>query len=220
MFDRGFWRSAVMLILVPLLAACGTNPTETIVLGEILKEETFDADFAWMNYFNADQNVDFRVENGVYRAQASDSGFMWTIDADVHTNVSIQVDAQQLSAFRNNAYGLMCRASTSDNGDGYYFLISGDGYYTIRVGATDQIRALIPWTRSDAIQQDQSINRIRIVCVDDYLALYLNGQFIAEARDTRFRRGYTGLVAGVPGQGDIDVQFDTLTIREASLSPQ
>lgn len=213
-----FLRWLCLMGLVMQLAACGAQPSENVVLGDVLKHEEFNSDFAWMRYANASQNVDFRVENGVYRAQAANGGFMWTIDADVHTNVSIQVDTQQLSSYRDNAYGLMCRASTSDNGDGYYFLISGDGYYTLRVGSTDRIRALIPWTQTSAIQQNQSINRIRIICVEDYLALYINGQFVAEARDTRFQRGYAGLVAGVPGSGEVDVTFDDLIIRSASLA--
>ena len=76
-----------------------------------------------------------------------------------------------------------------------------------------------PWTRTDAIQQGRGINRIRIVCVDDYLALYVNGQFVAEARDSLFASGYAGLTAAVPEGGEVDVRFDDLVIRAATGSP-
>ena len=77
--------------------------------------------------------------------------------------------------------------------------------------------ALSCWTYSDAIQQGRSINRIRAVCVGDYLALYVNGQFVAEICDSYFNRGYAGLTAAVPEGGEVDVTFDDLTITSASL---
>jgi hypothetical protein len=111
----------------------------------------------------------------------------------------------------------MCRAAPANNGDGYYFMISGDGMYTLRRGSQDQVGALIEWTYSDAIQQHTSINRIRSVCIDDYLALYINGQFVAETHDSYFIRGYTGLTAAVPEGGEVDVTFDQLKIWSAEL---
>lgn len=181
-------------------------------------EEDFSRSFAWENYADPAIQVDFRVEDGVYRAQAAEGGFMWALNAQIHTDVVIQVDTQQISEGGVNAYGVMCRASPTNNGDGYYFMISGDGMYTLRRGATDRVGALIPWTHTNAIQQGRSINRLRIVCIDDYLALYVNGKFVAETRDTYFSRGYTGLTAAVPEGGDVDVTFDDMIIWSGELS--
>jgi hypothetical protein len=207
-----------MVILVALLiAACKPRPTGQYALGDVLLEEDFSQSFAWENYTDPDLQVDFRVEEDVYRARAHDGGFMWTLNSQAHMNVVMQVDTQQLSDYANNAYGVMCRAAPTNNGNGYYFLISGDGNYTIRRGATDQVGALIKWTYSDAIQQGKSINRIRAVCIDDYLALYVNGQFVAETRDSYFSRGFAGLTAAVPEGGDVDVTFDQLIIWSAEM---
>lgn len=210
------WR-VVWAGLVMLLAACQSQRGERYALGDVLLEEDFSEPFAWESYADPNLHVDFRVENGVYRAQASDGGFMWALNAQPHMDVVIQVDTQQLSDYANNAYGVMCRASPNQNGDGYYFFISGDGNYTFRRGATDQIAPLIPFTYSSAIHQGKSINRIRVVCIGDYLALYVNGEFVAETRDTYYQRGYAGLTAAVPEGGDVDVTFDQLTIWAASL---
>ena len=156
----------------------------------------------------------------MYRARASDGGFIWALNAQMHSDVVIQVDTQQISEYANNAYGVMCRAAPANNGDGYYFMIGGDGAYTIRRGSLDRINALIEWSYTDAIQQGRSINRIRAVCIGDYLALYVNGQFVAEIRDSYFNRGYAGLTAAVPEGGEVDVTFDDLTITAASLAQQ
>lgn len=208
-----------MFILV--CAACTPpQPTEHIVLGEVLLEEDFSNPQIWEHYVDPNLNVDFRVEDGMYRARASDGGFIWALNAQMHSDVVIQVDTQQISEYANNAYGVMCRAAPANNGDGYYFMIGGDGAYTIRRGSLDRINALIEWSYTDAIQQGRSINRIRAVCIGDYLALYVNGQFVAEIRDSYFNRGYAGLTAAVPEGGEVDVTFDDLTITAASLAQQ
>ena len=206
-----------LLLLAIVASACQPQPTQRFALGDVLLEQSFDDSFAWESYADPQLQVDLRVEEGVFRAQASDGGFMWALNSQAHTNVVMQVDTEQLSDYANNAYGIMCRAAPTNNGDGYYFLISGDGNYTLRRGSTDQVGALIPWTYSDAIHQGQTINRMRVVCIDDYLALYVNGSFVAETRDTSFSRGYAGITVAVPEGGEVDVTFDQLTIWEGTL---
>lgn len=206
--------------LLTIGACTPPAPSQMIALGDELLREEFDDGMRWQSYRHPERNVDFRVENGTYRAQAWDGGFMWVLyDAAQHTDVVIQVDTEQISDDRNNAYGLMCRASPTDNGDGYYFLISGDGYYTLRVGTRAGVNDLIPWTETPAIQQDRSINRLRVACIGDYLALWVNGVFIAETRDSRFTQGFTALTAAVPDAVSVDVRFDALRIWQARISP-
>ncbi len=213
------WRVLPIFLIAPFLISCAAHaaPTETVALGEVLSEVDFSHSYDWEQYSNEEQHVDFHIEDGAYRAHAWDHGFIWTLNSEAHTNVVIQADTRQLSTYANNAYGLMCRASPTNNGDGYYFFISGDGNYTIRRGATDMIRGLIKWEPEGVIQQGQAINRIRIVCIDDYLALYVNGEFVAETRDERYQRGFAGISAAVPEGGDVDVLFDDLTIWDAYI---
>ena len=211
------WMKHMVLLL--LLAGCGAQPTERFALGETVMREDFTTSFAWEEYVNLDQKVDFQLQDGAYRARAWDGGFMWAIKPPAHTDVVVEVETIQLSDDGSVAYGVMCRAAPTDNSDGYYFLIGGDGYYTIRRGSTDRIGALIPFTYSGAIRQGRGVNRVRAVCIGDYLALYVNGEFVAETRDDYFSRGYTGLAAGVVEGGDVDVAFDDLTVWAASLLP-
>lgn len=113
---------------------------------------------------------------------------------------------------------MLCRASANNDGDGYYFLISGDGYYSIRRGATERVDGLIDWAQTDVVNQNRGLNRIRAVCIGDYLALYVNGQFLAETRNSRYTRGYAGLTAAVVDGGAVDIAFDDLSIWSAQLT--
>ncbi len=205
---------ALFLILI---AGCAAEPTERYVLGDVVQRVDFGPSSVWQQYVHPEQNVDFQTLDGVYRARVWDGGFMWTIHPPMLTDTVIEVETTQLSDYRNNAYGVMCRANPTDNSNGYFFLISGDGHYTIRRGAVDTVAPLIPFTYSDAIRQDHGINRLRAVCVGDYLALWINDTFVAETRDDYFDEGYTGLSVAVVKGGDADIAFDDLTVSAASL---
>jgi len=200
------------------LAACTPRPSQTVTLGALLEQVDFSRGSQWEQYSSEAQRVNFRIEDGAYRAEAWDGGFIWALNPHEHTDVLIQVDTQQLSEYANNAYGVMCRAAPTNNGTGYYFFISGDGSFTIRRGAADEVHPLIPWTTSAAIQRGQAFNRLRAACVGDYLALWVNDQFVAETRDDYFRRGAAGISAGVPEGGAVDVTFDDLRIWQAALA--
>lgn len=214
---KSLCKLAWALALVLLAAGCETRPSRSYMLGDVLEEVDFSRLSDWERYVHPDQRVDFQIDDGSYRVRADHGGFMWTLNTRAHDDVVIQADSVQLSEDPDNAYGLMCRASGSANGDGYYFFISGDGMYTIRRGAGRQVSALIPWTRSAAIQQGRAINRIRIVCVEDYLALYVNGAFVAETFDSLYRRGYAGITAAAAPEGDLDVIFDDLILWRGDL---
>jgi hypothetical protein len=121
----------------------------------------------------------------------------------------------------------MCRVNAE--GEGYAFLISNDGFGAIAYadkGASERgsLSFLFDWVESDAINAGQAENTIRAVCVDDYLALYVNGEFVGDVEDDRFTSGgQAGLIAGLfiesgDELGEVIVDFDDLTVSEGSLS--
>ena len=201
---------AAMMIMTLLLVAW---EYET---GEVLLTESFNEAAAWETYIQ--DEVDFQVVDGAYHVQTGDGGYVWGLNDAEHDNVVIEVTANQLSSFENNAYGVMCRADTSNNGDGYYFLISGDGYYAISKGEGEDVNEIVEWTTSSAINQGQASNTIRAVCIDNYLALYVNGKFVADTEDSDYSSGYAGFAATAFDGGNTDITFDNLTITAASLS--
>ncbi len=212
-----FW---IGVLLLGALAGCQGKPGYEYRLGDVLLEQDFSQSFAWERYQSTERGTDARVEAGVYRMQARGSGYIWGLNAAMHDNVMIEVQAQQQSDDSNNAYGVMCRADPSNDGDGYYFLISGDGYWSIRRSSGDGVEPLVEFTRSDAIRRDQSLNTLRAICVDDYLALYVNDQFVGEARDRLYSAGFAGMIvaaAGDDGEANVDIAFDNLRIVEARI---
>ncbi len=213
MYKKGM---LIALIVFSIILVGCSGPSKEATLGNVLLSESFDSSSAWETYFG--ETVELEVVDGSYRVRTGDEGYIWGLNEASHSDVVIEVEASQLSEFENNAYGVMCRADTSNNGDGYYFLVSGDGYYSIGKGEGPDVTPLVDWETSSAVNEGQATNSVRAVCVGDYLALFVNDRFVAEATDSTYSSGYTGLTATAFDGGDTDISFDNLSIWEATVS--
>lgn len=103
----------------------------------------------------------------------------------------------------------------SANGDGYLFLIRGEGAFAILRSRNRDLIPLVDWTQSDVINQGPGRNELRAVCMGDYLALYINGEFMADATDTTYDSGQVGLAASASSRLGVKIEFDNLMVHEA-----
>lgn len=185
-------------------------------VGDLLLNETFSALNAWETYTSRTGSL--RITDGRYEIRFREQDLLlWGQNSAVHSNVAIEVETRMLSSEVNNGYGIMCRADPANTIDGYYFLISGEGRYTIYLFEGGVRRDLIPWTASDAINQGFADNTLIAVCNGDYLAFYANDQLLGETRDNTFTSGNAGMAATifVPDE-DVYVVYDNLKIWQLS----
>lgn len=101
-------------------------------------------------------------------------------------------------------------------GDGYLFLIQGSGSYAILRSRGRDVVPLVNWTVSDQINVGPGSNHLRAICLGNYLALYVNDQFMADVTDDTYSSGQVGLVASAANRLGLRVEFDNLTVSEAS----
>lgn len=107
-------------------------------------------------------------------------------------------------------------ALDSSNGDGYLFLIQGGGSYGIFRARGRDLTPLVNWQTSDAINVGPAENRLRAVCVGDYLAFYVNDRLVAEATDPTYTSGQVGLAASAASRLGARIEFDNLTVSAAT----
>ncbi len=151
---------------------------------------------------------------------AAEDRMIWGVASRNFADLVVDVDATQVSApaNNNNAYGIFCRVQPGATGDGYAFLISGDGFYSIQRITGGDYEPLVNWSRSDVIRQGNATNHIQAVCNGDYLALIVNGELLAEARDGTYTEGDIALVAGTLEAEPTEILFDNLVIRRPAGS--
>jgi len=139
---------------------------------------------------------------------------MWGVANRSFDNVAIEVDATQVSAGpeSNNDYGVICREQ--GDGNGYYLLVSGDGFYAILKSAQDEFQPLVDWTESDTVKQGNATNRIKAVCNGSTLELFVNGQRLTSAEDSTYTKGDIALTATTYEDVAAEVHFDNLAVSK------
>lgn len=187
-----------------------------VTADKLLQEVVFDKKTDWELF--SDDSTKLAIAKGVYQMSSKGNIIAWGLNNSAESNLVIQVKTKQTSKNTDNAYGVMCRAEPSNNGDGYYFQISGDGFYTITMRNGDWT-TLVDWAESKAINAGQDENEITAVCAGSYLALYVNDVLLAETNDDTFSNGNTGLtVSAFADSKDVVVEFDDVQIWSASVS--
>lgn len=206
-----FGLSGCVAIMPPDLPARSAQP------GDLLLDASFElADQStddWQEF-----SVDFAtlaIVDGTYQARLMRVNYIWGLyQAETYSNVIVEADALLLSSDDQALYGVRCRASVANPANGYYFMISGDGNYSIRYGAGNAIDPLVKWQASAAIRRGRQPNTLRAICDGNYLALYINGEFVAEVTDTRYRQGHVGIALALPPSGgDVaEVAYERLQV--------
>ncbi len=153
-------------------------------------------------------------KDGIYFVRGEDKDYYYYGRVDhSFADIIVEVDAIQVlaPADNDNAYGVGCRIQT--NGNGYFFRISGDGYYAIFKEVGEEHEWLVDWAQSTAIHQGNAANHIRAICDGGYLALFVNGELLAEAEDATYTEGDIALMATTFGDEPTEIHFDNLVVR-------
>lgn len=214
-------KSSLAIVFILLSACLPLAPIEaprSTTVSERVLNESFDSTEAWTVY-NTDGLFMDIVENSFQAELGWPGHFAWSSNHQDYENTILEVDITWLSDYEQGIVGIICRGQ--ENGNGYYVLISYDGNFSIRRGGQYTDDALRKWQGHRDIPRDGSPIRMRVICIDDYLGLYINGEYIDGAVDSRFNRGSIGLVLGLPpntnGNDIVAVQFDNLRVWKAEL---
>jgi hypothetical protein len=211
----------LFLGLLLLLTACGAaapgEPRARVNLGDERARYTFDEPTAAWDIFSlgGDQAV-FRLgDDALEGAVIADRGYIWSLEGNRYNDVAVQAAVQQTQGARGNGFGLMCRAD--EQGNGYYFVISSARQFAIlkAVPEEDNPIWMVGWESHPAISEDKP-NTLEAVCAGDYLRFSVNGQFLADLRDSTFSVGQVGVALGAIEE-TLWVRFDDIIIRAAQL---
>jgi hypothetical protein len=188
------------------------------VVGEPAAEVLFEDDFSdpasgWEVGQYDTGSVGY-ADGYYYVISSVEKKVMWGVANRSFGDVVVEVDATQFSAptNNNNSYGVQCGVQSND--DAYHLLISGDGFYSIQKLSGGSFTRLVEWTRSDAINQGNATNQIRAVCDGSRLALYCNGELLAETTDPAYTGGDLALVALTLEPEATEIHFDNLKVYE------
>ena len=208
----------IFLALFLLLAACGGGAAADVSEQELLLETDFSEVGSWPESLDMELGTAVQLTNNGYELSSNSAAYVWSFGEQVYADVALETAVQQLSAEHNNAYGLVCRAPSSDSPNGYYFLISGDGLISIRRVERNLSSPIVDWTPHSAVRQGQRTNQLRAICAGEHLLFYVNNQLVAEGTDGRFSEGLAGFAASGSEDGSVQVIFENFSIRAAEIN--
>jgi hypothetical protein len=200
-----------ILVLVLLLTGCELPSFGGA--GKILFQDDFsDANSGWDSTSGYDGYSNYKDDG--YRIFVDD------INKDAYSNpglnfsdIIIEVEATVMGGPELNDYGVICRLK-DDNA--YYFILSSTGNYIIakRTTTGQDNLSIGELPGGKAALKTDGPNLIRAECVGSRLALFLNGQAVAETTDEELKSGDVGLFAGTFETPGTDVLFDNFVIKQ------
>ncbi len=189
------------------------NTPAPVDVGNILFQDDFsDPGSGWEIEEYESGNIGYK--DGVYFVRAeNDEYYYFGMAGRSFTDAVIEVDATQVlgPANDNNHYGVACRIQPDNHG--YFFRISGSGHYSILKEMGEEDVWLVDWTQSTAIHQGNETNHIRAICDGSRLALFVNGELLAEVEDGDFSTGDIGLTAGTFEDEPTEIHYDDLLVQ-------
>ncbi len=213
-------RIILACLLLSALAACNQvisttrAPSQGYRYLELLLDDRFDSQGEWRSY-TADR-LFLGVRDRRFQIDFIGRKYVWTQGDSEYADIVVEAELTQTSDYDHNAFGLACRLDPANSGRGYFFLISGDGYASIRWSNGRSLEPIIAAQPIEFIKRGRATNRVRAVCIGDYLALWVNDEFVAEARDRRASAGAVGMVGVMNFQARrLAVEIDDLKIWRA-----
>lgn len=129
----------------------------------------------------------------------------------------IEVDATKIAGADSNYFGVICREDDQEGVliSGYSVLINSKGEYNIFKGTPVVSNSLLEkntWQNSDAIRRGKATNQLRVECIENRLALSINGEKVDEVYDSDFRSGNISLIAGTYDMPSAAIAFDNVVV--------
>ncbi|MBI3242380.1 MAG: hypothetical protein HYZ49_08815 [Chloroflexi bacterium] len=197
-------------MFIALLAACQPQ----LKSGDVLFADDFaKTESGWNRGSDADATTDYL--DGEYQIKIFTANLnVWSVGAPAFGDALIDVNARTAGGPDNNLFGLICRYQDDQN---FYFLvISADSYYGIgkyKEGASMLLNSAV-YEYSDIIPPGPAAHHLTATCIGDTLTLSINGTKLAQAKDTDFKTGKLGLIAGSFDEPEVDVRFDNLAVTQ------
>ncbi|MEO0562887.1 MAG: hypothetical protein AAF125_12325 [Chloroflexota bacterium] len=181
----------IVALIAGLTSGARSGPSYIPVTGDRLANYDFETD---LNGWIPSDNFEHNANGGALRGSAAPrDGYAFTHQREefrgvvIEANITLATTTERTSA----ATGIVCNARP--DGSGYYFLLSSAGSARIaRVSVEGEFIPLTEWTDNDIIRPVAAGNRLRAVCSQGYLGLFVNDLFVVQAEDTTRSRGLVG----------------------------
>lgn len=119
------------------------------------------------------------VEEGQLRTSIS---FRWPPAAPNFPDFGYEAEVTMMQGDDGMPHGLAFLCQESKPVNEFYFMICGAGAYIFLRKEGDDITHIIPWTDSPYIEKGNASNKLKVVCRNSIIELYVNDHFLETVR--------------------------------------
>ncbi len=159
----------------------------------------FEDDFSDnSNKWYLDENI--WIADGEINMHSPESDYVTFIPMNFSDGL-IKSDLYWNGGADNYGYGILFRIQDISNY--YVFFISANGYCSLQYLYQGQYYVIYNWFLSDIVMR-YGYNAVEIELADNYIAVYLNDEFLISAFDSTFLSGGVGFFSGAGVQSSFD----------------
>jgi hypothetical protein len=179
----------------------------------LFQDDFSDPASGWPTIQNARGGYEYRTDGYHIFVHELDA-VLWAKTTREDQDASISVEAKPITEGTDSYYGLTCRIQDDQNF--YYFVVRASGEFTIGKYKNAAFQSLLPegWRSSAAIQKGAQTNRLKADCVGNSLRFYANNVMLAEAADTDFSSGASGMLVGALDPQGFEALFNHFVITQ------
>jgi hypothetical protein len=199
-----------------VLAACASGATGPSTSAATGLQDDFSSSSCRFGNLQAGSTRGYECVDGEFRAwidndQASYE-YVTSPLGGSYGDVRIDVDTRIVSAEPYGGAVILCRGSDV-TGDYYRFTLSPlNADITDVVEGEDQISRFKDLPAG--LLKPDDWNHVRVDCLGNHLAMYLNGTLVLDRDLDEFAEGDVALGAGGSGSGFTDIHFDNLGVQK------
>ncbi|MHC1784528.1 MAG: hypothetical protein AB9891_17535 [Anaerolineaceae bacterium] len=178
-------------------------------LGEPTWREKFDRDKTGFYTFDDGHTNISLVYDFLKLTSINSNGWHgWSLGSPKPRNFYLEATFLPEACANRDRYGLVFRAP--DYNTGYFFGVSCDGNYNLRV--YDHDGDLIEWTQDDAILAGSNQkNRLGVMAEDNRIQLFINGEMVKELTDSTYTdSGLIGVFIAAQSTPGFTVRVDEI----------
>ena len=191
----------------------GEDPVNN--LGEPDWKDTFSNASNWPLY--NDEHVEMKITEDNRLKMTSikaDTWESWMLTHPVLENFYVELKATPGECSGLDRYGVIVRA-TLDAKKGYFYGLTCDGSYSVRIWDGETFSMITPWISHDDINTGESeMNTLGLNVEGDQLTLYINGVKVTTLEDPTFTVGLLGLFIGGLNTDEFNVWFEEISYWE------
>ncbi len=185
--------------------ASGTEDAEPI-----LADDFSDPESGWSTYDGAEAIAQY--DDGAFRISVREEQYVvWSSLPQEFDDFAVEVSTARVAGSAINACGVFARLQDEDNL--YEFAIDGEGYFMVGKYVDGEWMVLVDWQESDALDSGpDASNDLAVICIDNELSFYANGELLTTVVDDSFAEGQIALFAETFDEGGMDIRFDDLSV--------